>query len=55
MGKLQNSHMIEIDEYVGSVIEEKTTEEILCSVDLLYGNYWVGYVAEQLIDYKKEV
>jgi len=51
MGKLKN-HMMEVDDYVNSIIEEKTIEEILFSVDQRYGNYWVGYVAEQLVDYK---
>lgn len=49
MGKLKN-HMMEIDDYVNTIIEDKTTEEILFSVNQKYGNYWVGYVAEQLID-----
>ena len=31
---------------------ELLSEEILISVDQRYGNYWVGYVAEQLVDYK---
>ena len=52
MGKLKN-HMMEIDDYVNSIIEEKTIEEILFSVDQRYGNYWVGYVAEQLIDHNE--
>ena len=43
---------MEVDEFVNSIIDEKTTEEILISVDQRYGNYWVGYVAEQLVDYK---
>mgnify|MGYP000265120158 CR=1 FL=1 len=51
MGKLKN-YMMEVDEFVNSIIDEKTTEEILISVDQRYGNYWVGYVAEQLVDYK---
>jgi|TARA_R100001460_G_scaffold72231_2_gene112984 hypothetical protein len=51
MGKLKN-HMMEVDEFVNSIIDEKTTEEILLSVDQRYGNYWVGYVAEQIVDYK---
>ena len=42
---------MEIDDYVNSIIDEKTIEEILVSVYQLYGKYWVGYVAEQLIDY----
>jgi hypothetical protein len=54
MGKLKNC-MMEVDDFVNSVIDEKTTEEILFSVDQEYGNYWVGYVAEQLVNYKKEV
>jgi len=54
MGKLKN-HMMEIDDYVNTIIEEKTIEEILISVDQQYGNYWVGYVAEQIVEYKKEV
>jgi|TARA_R100001163_G_C4985398_1_gene139942 hypothetical protein len=49
MGKLKN-HMMEIDDYVNTIIEDMTTEEILFSVNQKYGNYWVGYVAEQLID-----
>ena len=52
MGKLKN-HMMEIDDYVNSIIDEKTIEEILVSVDQLYGKYWVGYVAEQLIDHRE--
>ena len=51
MGKLKN-YMMEVDEFVNSIIDEKTTEEKLISVDQRYGNYWVGYVAEQLVDYK---
>ena len=51
MSKLKD-HMMEVDDYVSSIIEEKTIEEILFSVDQRYGNYWVGYVAEQLVDYK---
>jgi len=51
MSALKN-HMMEIDDYVNSIIEDKTIEEILFSVDQRYGNYWVGYVAEQLVDYK---
>ena len=51
MSELKN-HMMEIDDYVNSIIEDKTIEEILFSVDQRYGNYWVGYVAEQLVDYK---
>tara|TARA_R110000803_G_scaffold173312_1_gene236052 strand:- start:395 stop:559 length:165 start_codon:yes stop_codon:yes gene_type:complete len=54
MGKLKN-HMMEVDDYVNSIIDEKTTEEILFSVDQRYGNYWVGYVAEQIVDHKREV
>ena len=49
MGKLKN-HMMEIDDYVNTIIEDMTTEEILSSINQKYGNYWVGYVAEQLID-----
>ena len=49
MGKLKN-HMMEIDDYVNTIIEDMTTEEILFSINQKYGNYWVGYVAEQLID-----
>lgn len=52
MGKLKN-HMMEVDDYVNSIINEKTIEEILVSVDQLYGKYWVGYVAEQLIDHNE--
>jgi hypothetical protein len=51
MGKLKN-YMMEVDDYVNTLIEDKTIEEILFSVDQRYGNYWVGYVAEQLIDNK---
>ena len=51
MSKLKN-HMMEVDDYVKSIIEDKPIEEILFSVDQRYGNYWVGYVAEQLVDYK---
>ena len=51
MGKLKN-YMMEVDDYVNTLIEDKTIEEILFSVDQRYGNYWVGYVAEQLIDIK---
>ena len=51
MGKLKN-HMMEIDDYVNTIIEDMTTEEILFSINQKYGNYWVGYVAEQLIEYK---
>ena len=51
MGKLKN-YMMEVDDYVNTLIEDKTIEEILFSVDQRYGNYWVGYVAEQLVDYK---
>ena len=51
MSKLKN-HMMEVDDYVNSIIEDKTIEEILFSDDQRYGNYWVGYVAEQLVDYK---
>ena len=32
MGKLKN-YMMEVDEFVNSIIDEKTTEEILISVD----------------------
>ena len=52
MGKLKN-HMMEIDDYVNTIIEDMTTEEILFSVNQKYGNYWVGYVAEQLIDHRE--
>ena len=52
MGKLKN-HMMEIDDYVNSIIDEKTLEEILITVDRLYGKYWVGYVAEQLIYHRE--
>ena len=51
MGKLKN-YMMEVDDYVNTLIEDKTIEEILFSVDQRYGNYWVGYVAEQLMDNK---
>jgi hypothetical protein len=51
MGKLKN-YMMEVDDYVNTLIEDKTIEEILISVDQRYGNYWVGYVAEQLMDNK---
>ena len=51
MGKLKN-YMMEVDDYVNTLIEDKTIEEILFSVGQRYGNYWVGYVAEQLIDIK---
>lgn len=51
MGKLKN-YMMEVDDYVNTLIEDKTIEEILFSVGQRYGNYWVGYVAEQLIDNK---
>ena len=51
MGKLKN-YMMEVDDYVNTLIEDKSIEEILISVDQRYGNYWVGYVAEQLVDYK---
>jgi hypothetical protein len=51
MGKLKN-YMMEVDDYVNTLIEDKSIEEILISVDQRYGNYWVGYVAEQLMDNK---
>ena len=51
MEKLKNN-MMEVDDFVNSIIDEKTKEEILFSVDQRYGNYWVSYVAEQIVDYK---
>ena len=45
---------MEVDDFVNDLIDEKTNQEIISSVNKKYGNYWVSYVVERLLDLDKE-
>ena len=53
MGYFKN-HMMEVDDHVNELIDDKTNQEIIISVNKKYGNYWVSYVVERLLDLDKE-
>tara|TARA_R100000935_G_C2712264_1_gene114565 strand:+ start:304 stop:480 length:177 start_codon:yes stop_codon:yes gene_type:complete len=53
MGYFKN-HMMEVDDHVNELIDDKTNQEIINSVNKKYGNYWVSYVVERLLDLDKE-